>query len=93
MIHSKGRSRTGVVAPFLLLDIQHLPGTWARCADTAGSSATTNVDTMPAFAGQFTSITIGADGLGLAGSYDNTSRHFKIVHCGSQSCVHYRHRL
>jgi hypothetical protein len=36
--------------------------------------------------GQFSSITIGVDGLGLISYYDNTNSYLKVLHCGNQEC-------
>ncbi len=36
--------------------------------------------------GQYTSITIGADGLGLISYYDATNDDLKVVHCGNVLC-------
>jgi len=52
-----------------------LPGPGAAAtADSAG------------IVGEYTSITIGADGLGLISYYDNTNDDLKILHCGNAAC-------
>ncbi|MFY4730474.1 hypothetical protein, partial [Nitrospira sp. BLG_2] len=38
-------------------------------------------------AGQFTSVAIGADGLGLISYYDATNRDLKVAHCSNQACT------
>jgi hypothetical protein len=38
-------------------------------------------------AGEYTSIAIGADGLGLISYYDATNRDLKVAHCSNQSCT------
>ena len=37
--------------------------------------------------GQNTSATIGADGLGLVGYYDQTNGHLKVAHCNDVACT------
>lgn len=37
--------------------------------------------------GQYTAITIGADGLGLISYYDATNGHLKVLHCGDTACI------
>src|SRR5690349_7465340 len=37
--------------------------------------------------GQYTSIAIGADGLGLISYYDATNRDLKVAHCSNQMCT------
>ena len=38
-------------------------------------------------AGLYTSVTIGADGLGLISYYDATNRDLKVAHCSNQTCT------
>jgi hypothetical protein len=38
-------------------------------------------------AGQYSSITIGADGLGLISYYDATNGDLKVAHCSNQACT------
>jgi hypothetical protein len=37
--------------------------------------------------GQFTSVTIGADHLGLISYYDITNRNLKVAHCSNLACT------
>ena len=37
--------------------------------------------------GQHTSVTIGADGLGLISYYDVTNRDLKVAHCSDTACT------
>jgi len=64
----------------------------ARCADTACGSATlVTLDSTGDFVGDYTSITIGADGLGLVSYRDNTNGDLKVAHCANVTCTpHYR---
>ena len=38
-------------------------------------------------AGLYTSVAIGADGLGLISYYDATNRDLKVAHCSNQTCT------
>lgn len=38
------------------------------------------------FAGQYSAITIGADGMGLVSYYDLTNTSLKVLHCGNAAC-------
>jgi hypothetical protein len=46
----------------------------------------------PGNVGQYTSVTIGADGLGLISYRDVTNGNLKVVHCSDLSCVPDRRR-
>ena len=60
----------------------------AHCSNAACTSATlTTLDGGAGFAGLFTSITIGADGLGLVGYYDQTNGDLKVAHCNDAACT------
>lgn len=54
----------------------------AHCDDTACSSATTATVDLSVGVGEYPSIAIGADGLGLVSYYDSTNEHLKAVHLG-----------
>jgi hypothetical protein len=36
--------------------------------------------------GQYTSVTVGADGMGLIGYYDYTNKDLKVAHCSNTAC-------
>jgi preprotein translocase subunit Sec61beta len=59
-----------------------------HCGDlTCGSHTTTWADFDElAFVGQYTAITIGADGLGLISYYDVTNSVLRVLHCGNARC-------
>ena len=40
----------------------------------------------PGNVGQFTSVTLGADGLGLISYYDATNGNLKVAHCSNRAC-------
>ena len=50
----------------------------------AGNGLTTLDST--GFVGRYTSVTIGADGLGLVSYYDNTNADLKVAHCANTTC-------
>ncbi len=50
----------------------------------AGNELTTLDST--GFVGRYTSVTIGADGLGLVSYYDNTNADLKVAHCANTTC-------
>jgi hypothetical protein len=60
----------------------------AHCNDTACSDATlATLDSGgTADVGQFTSVTIGGDGLGLIGYYDVTGGDLRVAHCNDTTC-------
>ena len=41
----------------------------------------------PGNVGQYTSVTIGADGLGLISYHDVTNRTLKVAHCSDRACI------
>ena len=57
-------------------------------ADCSSGNISTTVDTGGAGGdvGYFTSVTIGADGLGLIGYFDATNGDLKVLHCGNVAC-------
>jgi hypothetical protein len=55
-----------------------------NAACTGGNTATT-VDSAGDF-GDYTSVTIGADGLGLISYHDASLGHLKVLHCGNAAC-------
>jgi hypothetical protein len=42
--------------------------------------------------GAYTSVTVGADGLGLISYYDVTNGDLKVAHCANALCVNYLRR-
>jgi hypothetical protein len=60
----------------------------AHCSDPACSSADTiNTIDSVGMVGSFSSITIGADGMGLISYYDQTNGDLKVAHCGDLNCL------
>jgi hypothetical protein len=61
----------------------------ARCNDVACTSATVStVDTGGGNdVGQYASVTIGTDGLGLISYYDGTNGDLKVAHCNNVACT------
>ena len=60
-----------------------------HCANVACSSGIASTLDGPDNVGIFTSITIGADGLGLISYYDFTNGDLKVFHCQSVTCAPY----
>ena len=60
----------------------------AHCADVACSSATaaTTLDSGTSVGGA-TSVTVGADGRGLVGYFDNGAANLKVAHCSDVACT------
>jgi len=58
----------------------------AHCSDTACSTATLATLDSAGDVGGFTSITIGADGLGLISYFDQTNGDLKVAHCSNAAC-------
>jgi hypothetical protein len=58
----------------------------AHCVDVACSSATLATLDSAGSVGEYTSITIGADGLGLISYYAVTGEDLKVAHCGNPAC-------
>jgi preprotein translocase subunit Sec61beta len=62
----------------------------ALCPDLACTSATlTTTPDRAGNVGQYSSVTIGADGLGLISYYDETNGDLKVAHCSNKFCVPY----
>jgi hypothetical protein len=60
----------------------------AHCINTACSSAiTATLDSTAGTVGIYTSIAIGADGLGLISYSDATNGHLKVAHCSNTLCT------
>jgi hypothetical protein len=59
----------------------------AHCNDAACTSATKSVVDSSSWAGQYTSVTIGTDGLALISYYDSINRHLKVAHCDNTACT------
>jgi hypothetical protein len=59
----------------------------AHCANAACSSATSaSIDNTGSQVGQYSSITIGADGRGLVSYFDFTNGRLKVAHCTNAAC-------
>ncbi len=60
-----------------------------HCASAACNGSGNTVTTIDSAGdvGQYSSITIGADGLPVISYYDNTLDHLKVLHCGNVPCV------
>ena len=62
----------------------------AHCSNVNCSSATRSTldsDLGPLLGQSYTSITIGADGLGLISYYDNNNDDLKVAHCNNTACT------
>ena len=59
----------------------------AHCDDAACTSATTSTLDSGGRLGRYTSITIGADGLGLISYYDSTNGDLKVANCQNTECT------
>jgi hypothetical protein len=61
-----------------------------KCGNAACSSGNTitSVDTTD-YVGEYSSITIGSDGLPVISYFDNTKGDLKVVKCGSDRCIPY----
>jgi hypothetical protein len=55
-------------------------------ATCSSGNVSTSVDSAGSV-GQYTSITIGADGRGLISYYDATNHDLKVLHCGALDCI------
>jgi hypothetical protein len=67
----------------------------AHCDDVLCTSATLltlDNGSGTSYVGQYTSVTIGADGLPLVSYYDVTNGDLKVFHCASPSCAPYFRR-
>jgi hypothetical protein len=58
----------------------------AHCSNVACSAATTATLDSAGSVGYYTSVTIGADGLGLISYYDATNLDLKVAHCANVAC-------
>jgi hypothetical protein len=80
-----GRDGLGLISYYDSAN-QHLKV--AHCSNVACTSATiTTLDPGPADVGLYSSITIGADGLGLIAYLDETNGDVKIAHCSDLDCT------
>jgi hypothetical protein len=62
----------------------------AHCSNAACSTATlTTTPDTAGDVGQYTSATVGSDGLGLISYWDATNRDLKVAHCSNRFCVPY----
>jgi len=60
----------------------------AHCNDvTCTGAAITTIDSAGGSVGQYTSITIGTDGLPIISYEDLSNRDLKVAHCGNEFCI------
>ncbi len=59
----------------------------AHCSDQACTFATLTTLDDTGDVGQDTSVTIGADGLGLISYHDVTNGNLKVAHCSNRACT------
>ena len=64
----------------------------AYCSDTNCIAATITTLDSTGDVGWYTSVTIGADGLGLISNYDDTRENLKVAHCENAFCSPYFRR-
>ena len=65
----------------------------AHCSNAlcSGTATITTLDSTSGV-GEYTSVTIGADGLGLISYYDDEHYHLKVAHCANTLCTPYVRR-
>ena len=62
----------------------------AHCTNTSCTAATaTTLDSTSANTGYDTSVTVGADGLGLISYYDQANGRLRVAHCMLTGCAAY----
>ena len=61
-------------------------GTGGQSRAMPSTSTITSLDTSGSV-GDYTSVTIGADGLGLISYYDATNDDLKVAHCSNTACT------
>ena len=66
-------------------DLRLLHCDHVTCFDRTGPYAPITLDSAGSV-GRFSSITIGADGLGLISYFDSTNARVKALHCGNTNC-------
>jgi hypothetical protein len=59
----------------------------AHCSNTNCTTATINTLDETGKVGRYSSVTIGADGLGLISYYDLTNDDLKVAHCSNTNCT------
>ena len=59
----------------------------AHCDNTACTSATVTTLDSAGFTGQYTSITIGADGFPVISYFNSNSFDLKVAHCDNTACT------
>jgi len=68
--------------PFIIADLKV-----ARCHDVTCASASTFTIDSGGDIGDYTSITIGTNGLPIISYYDETNKDLKVIHCGNEFCI------
>jgi predicted regulator of Ras-like GTPase activity (Roadblock/LC7/MglB family) len=56
------------------------------CSASVNPNTITTVDGAGTSVGQYTSVTVGADGLPIISYYDATNTSLKVAHCGDPDC-------
>jgi preprotein translocase subunit Sec61beta len=80
-----GQDGLGLISYF---DVTNVKLKVAHCTDVACTSATTQTLDSPALnVGASSSITVGADGLGLISYYDLTNGDLRVAHCANVACT------
>ena len=64
----------------------------AHCFDVSCISATLATPDSAGSVGQYSSVTVGSDGLAFISYYDETNGDLKVAHCSNLFCVPYHRR-
>ena len=59
----------------------------AHCSNVVCTAATLSTVDSAGVVGSYTSVAIGADGLGLISYYDQTNADLKVAHCSNVECT------
>ena len=80
-----GADRLGLISYYDATNNRNLKV--AHCSDQACTAATLTTLDDTGDVGQDTSVTIGADGLGLISYHDATNGNLKVAHCSDRACT------